>query len=746
MDLHARAAALRSHRGFARLPDEVVEALARIAEPVEHGRGETLIREGETAADLFLLLSGELVVTRRRDGEEVVLDRVVGERILIGEMQALTGGRRLATVRAASRCRLLRIASAALEAMAEELPTLLVYVAELARARLRRHQLQAALGTQASAADEGLLPALCEVARWQTVDAGEQLVRQGEVSDAIYFVLSGRLRTIAEATPERPEPVVLGEVLPGESLGESAALSGQTRAASVWATRPSEVARIEQADFIRISQAHPSLMRRTLEVVVERQRARSRRRVRCAQSIAIIPLSDRVPMGELMARLMPELRRLSSAEHIDRATIERRLGSPTIADCDPSAPEAARLNVLLEEVESAAAHVVYEVERLDSGWARRCLLSADELVLVGLASEEPAPSELERRLLTIEGGLLRPHATLVILHPAGHEPSDTRRWIEAREIDAVHHVGLARAPDHARLARFLAGMAVGLVLSGGAARGFAGFGVIRAMTELGIPIDAIGGVSSGAVVSALHAAGLSERALLELLRSPLALARMLELNPPLTSISSARGLNAILRRLFGARRIEDLWTPTLFVSTNMTRARQRVSTRGDLCESLMASNALPGMFPPVVLDGDLHVDGAFLNNVPIAELKQLVRGGPVIALDVTPNVEFEHSYDRSHSGSTGLSGWSVLKHKVLGRGENARMPNMIEVLVRSALVHHVAHLREVKPLADLFLNPDLTEYGLMQHYRVRAIAQAGYERTIDELRAWWAGRRDAARG
>ncbi|MCB9751958.1 MAG: cyclic nucleotide-binding domain-containing protein [Myxococcales bacterium] len=714
------------------MSDDVIERLAAIAELVSLGPGAVIIREGEVASDLYALLSGALVVTRRRDGAEIVVDRVVDEPILLGEMQVLTGGRRVATVRAESACQLLRIGRPQLEATANEHPALFAYFAELARDRLRRHQLQAALGDEATSQDESLLLDLCDVVDWQTVDAGAQLVRQGEESDAIYFLLSGRLLCVVEDEDAQRSPVVLDEILPGESLGESAALRGRTRAASVWATRPSEVARVDQAAFLRVSQAHPSLMRRTLEVVVERQR--SRRRGTSARTIAIIPLREGVPMREFMDALTPELSRLTAAVHLDRRALARRLGDDALADLDSADPRALRVTTLMDELESEAKRVVYEVDRLDSGWARRCLLSADELVLVGLATQDPTPSALERRLTGIEGGVLRPHTTLVLLHPIGHEPKDTRRWLADRQVDGVHHVGVARRADHARLARFLAGAAVGLVLSGGAARGLAGFGVIRAMHELGIPIDAIGGVSSGALVAAGHAAGLAPDTMIDMMRAPRSMLRMIELNPPVVSLSSARGLNAILHELFGARQIEDLWIPALFVSTNMTRARQRVSARGDLREALMASNSMPGVFPPVVIDGDLHVDGAFLNNVPIAELRRLVRGGPVIALDVTPSVEFEHNLH----ASAGLSGWSVVKDRLLGRGDHSSMPNMIELLLRSALLHHVAHLREVKPLASLYLSPDLKEFGLMQHIRVRAIAQAGYERTREALEAWWA--------
>ena len=189
----------------------------------------------------------------------------------------------------------------------------------------------------------------------------------------------------------------------------------------------------------------------------------------------------------------------------------------------------------------------------------------------------------------------------------------------------------------------------------------------------------------------------------------------------------------MLRDLFGDRDLADLPLPCLFVSTNLTRATQLVSRRGDLCEHLRATNSMPGIFPPVVIDGDLHVDGAFLNNIPIAELAAVVRGGPVVAVDVTPGTEFEHN----GAGGEGVGGVQVLVDKLRRRGAHANMPNVVELLMRSQLLGHVAHVREVEHRASLLLRPDLQEFGLAQHYRAKAIARAGREQALEPLRRWW---------
>jgi len=89
---------------------------------------------------------------------------------------------------------------------------------------------------------------------------------------------------------------------------------------------------------------------------------------------------------------------------------------------------------------------------------------------------------------------------LVILHPhtdTATPPSGTQLWFNGRTLRSYHHIRMNVDADYARLARFLGGNSVGLVLSGGGARGMAHLGAIRALEDFGIPIDFVGGCSQG---------------------------------------------------------------------------------------------------------------------------------------------------------------------------------------------------------------------------------------------------------
>ena len=173
-------------------------------------------------------------------------------------------------------------------------------------------------------------------------------------------------------------------------------------------------------------------------------------------------------MAELAATLMAELHPLTKARHVDRHWIDDRLGGGfadgDLTELEPSDPRSLRLSILMDELEGEVEHLVYETDRLDSGWTRRCVQMADELILVGLAGERPTASQLERQLTHVEQDFLRPHTTLALIHEGSADPSATGAWLEGRSVDAVQHLRVGRRSDYARLARFCSGQAVGLVL------------------------------------------------------------------------------------------------------------------------------------------------------------------------------------------------------------------------------------------------------------------------------------------
>jgi NTE family protein/lysophospholipid hydrolase len=322
----------------------------------------------------------------------------------------------------------------------------------------------------------------------------------------------------------------------------------------------------------------------------------------------------------------------------------------------------------------------------------------------------------------------------VLLRPDGTAPSGTARWLRPRKVDEHLHVRRDVPADIDRLARWLTGTSIGLVLGGGGARGFAHIGVLRAMDDLGIPIDAIGGTSSGALVAATHALGHTPEAIQALAAEHVG--RLIDPTLPLVSVFRGRGLRRGLEAVLGGGTVEDLALPYFAVATNLTRAELVVFDRGPLVAAVRASMSLPGVYPPVTKDGELLVDGGLLANVPIDVMARRLRGGRIVAVDVSPAVDTVR-YD---DFATDLSGWGLLARRVRPfRRERRRLPSIVDILNRTAVAGSV-HLRQQRrPGWELVLRPPVERFGLLQMDALPRIAEAGYRGSIDALRAWWTG-------
>jgi NTE family protein len=163
-------------------------------------------------------------------------------------------------------------------------------------------------------------------------------------------------------------------------------------------------------------------------------------------------------------------------------------------------------------------------------------------------------------------------------------------------------------------ARDLSALKVGLALGAGSVRGFAHFGVLRAFETAGIPIDFISGTSIGASVAGIHALGYDANEATEVfLKGGPSLFRP---RVSTRSFLSSRALRKFLQSIAGDRRIEDLDVPLAVVAADLDTQREIVFRRGLVWQAVLASGAIPGIFPAQRVGNRTIVDGGILDPVP----------------------------------------------------------------------------------------------------------------------------------
>jgi len=540
------------------------------------------------------------------------------------------------------------------------------------------------------------------------------LFRQGDPADDLFLIARGRLQVWGEHEEGGPARL-LGELGSGQSVGEVGLLTGGTRTAGVRAIRDSLLLRLDRAAFHRLAASHPALVLNLTAQVAERLRDRTAAGggvARGLENLAVLPVGREPRVDRFAAQLATALEAHDSVRHLDAGWGGDR--------------EESALAEALHEQEALHRFVVLEAEPRRSAWSELCRRHADVLLFVADASATPSAgpwASLEGK----EGAAAR--RILVLLH-ASEEISGTARWLAALPADQVHHVRANSAEgDLARLARVLAGEAVGLVLGGGAARGFAHVGVLRALDEVGIPVDWVGGSSIGAVFAATRALDWDPTRITALARQA-----FVEENPlgdftlPLVSLLRGRRLRRLLLQYFSGD-IEDLPIPFFCVSSHLDRGELTVHERGPLWRAIRASVALPGVLPPAVVDGHLAIDGGILNNLPVDVMRERPVGR-VIGVDLSARKERQVDYDEVPGP------FEILRSRLLPFGRRKRVPSILSLMMKASLVASAAHSRAMQRQADLLLAPPVGNFGLLDVRSFDRIVAVGYEHARERLAAW----------
>ena len=260
---------------------------------------------------------------------------------------------------------------------------------------------------------------------------------------------------------------------------------------------------------------------------------------------------------------------------------------------------------------------------------------------------------------------------------------------------------------------------VGLALGSGSARGWAHIGAIRALEERGIKADLVCGTSIGALVGAAYASGELDR--LEKWVTGLAWTTVVRLMDLTWRGGLIRGqrLFTLFRTIFQDRDIDGLPIPYGAVATELYSGRELWLRHGNLLDAVRASCAMPGLFTPVIREGEVVVDGGLVNPVPVSMCRAL-GAEVVIAIDLSWG-KLGPYRDRSREVAPRevpgwlarlRPGWVDKKSKIEDR---TAIPSIFEVFSTSLDVveMRVARSRLSGDPADVLITPLLPDFATM---------------------------------
>jgi NTE family protein len=272
---------------------------------------------------------------------------------------------------------------------------------------------------------------------------------------------------------------------------------------------------------------------------------------------------------------------------------------------------------------------------------------------------------------------------------------------------------------------------VGLVLSGGGAKGFAHIGVLKVLEEAGLKIDYIGGTSMGSVVGGLYASGYTSAQIDSIFqatnfdelisdfiprssknfyekRDDELYALVLPFGNFKIGIPEALSkgmynfnlLSRITRHVRHVRDFNQLQIPFLCMATDIETGKEVVLNKGNLAQAMMASSAFPSLFSPVEIEGKLLVDGGVTNNYPIDEVRKL-GAEIIIGVDVQDDLRDRNS-----------------------------LKDATKILVQINNLHSIEKMKESIAKTDIYIKPDIKDYGVISFDKGKEIIIKGEEATF----------------
>jgi NTE family protein len=435
-------------------------------------------------------------------------------------------------------------------------------------------------------------------ARTQSFAAGSDLLVEGQAPTELRVITEGLCGVLVrdESGAER----AIGQLGPGATIGESALFEDpdDDAAASpvtLRALTDVETIALDPTEFLAVAAGWPQVQRNVGAILADRlTRSYEHAVAHHGRLTVIVDAGGRSMLAYALAA--------SVAWHTRASTALAVIGDPPSDLAAFAGRSGSGACVLLLGPADAAMAVGFEstLEDLTHDYRHVLVLVTDRVV-----GELPWSSPARTRMTPLAGDTI---GDVVVPAFGAADDESLRRGFLGTATPAGAALGW--------LARDLSGLKVGLALGAGSVRGYAHYGVLQVFEQIGLRPDYVTGTSIGAIVAAGYALGESADDAARIMEETSA--RAFRLTVPVHSLLSNSGVAGNFRHVSGDTRIEDLRVPLALVAADIETGREVVIRRGLLRVALLASMAIPGIYPPVRIGECVLVDGGVVNPVPIS--------------------------------------------------------------------------------------------------------------------------------
>ncbi len=268
-------------------------------------------------------------------------------------------------------------------------------------------------------------------------------------------------------------------------------------------------------------------------------------------------------------------------------------------------------------------------------------------------------------------------------------------------------------------------MNITLALSGGGVKGFAHIGVLRVLEREGYRIQGVAGSSAGGLVGALYALGYSADEMEERLRDIDQGSLFARLHGDEPSLLGFSGVAALLESLLGKHTFDDLRVPLAVTATDLKTGMPVILKQGLLMDAVLATSAIPGVFPARSIDGHVYADGGIMNPIPVAAARALYTDAPVIAVVLSPPLGWQAQGTQGSVSDFPLLMTNLpLVYRLAGRLRLAKAFNIfIHAMDLTGLMLMDKQLALEKP--DVIIRPLVGQIGIVDRVDIPSVIKTG---------------------
>ncbi|MEI1278704.1 patatin-like phospholipase family protein [Leptospira venezuelensis] len=578
--------------------------------------------------------------------------------------------------------------------------------------------------------------------RWLYVPGGERLMLQGEPGNSLFVILSGRFRY--SVSDDQGNITGEGEFAKGDIIGEMSLLTGEPRSASVYAVRSSQVIQISRNGFRKFISESPEALFHVTETIARRlgqKNKESSRFGRKVHTIALVPVTEGFPLRHFSNELSKSLKSFGSALPVNEEKLSKFLKDKKIHQKNGMRFGIPDILSWFGGLEKEYDNVVFEVAPSgDPLWTEASLRQADRILLLSEAGRPILKNSYSWNLIQGESLGETTKESVIYLEDSYN------RWEELE--NTLHELPgqklilrKDRAGEFDRIARRLESRSVGVALSGGGAKGFAHLGLLRSLTEAGIPIDLIGGTSSGSIMAGLFAMGYGFDESLRLIKEVWIEAKLTrDYTLPFVSILRGARYSRAIKEFFGNRKIETLLVPFLAVACDLTNSKPKVFEEGEVWKAIRASTSIPGIFPPFFTDGALYVDGGLWDNLPGSLVR---RKGADVLISVDLGAGSQPNKDQTYGllvesrfPGEGPSAIKLLGNQFMKKEDRYSFPHIGELFMRSMLLSSRNNLLKTKENSDIFVELPVRDFSTFDWDEYKRLYEIGYEHSQKSVKDW----------